>query len=266
MSTLLTFQYKPNKRKAPRVYVRSVAKNRIYGSFAADAPELFDGWDQIEPQEVVELKLYIDNLIAVRDKLGSQYLPYISDYRFKIPEQLINAIDEIGILCKSSSISLDFYAPMLETLEKVLQEAIQKLSSADKIKAELALKAAGVEPTQEKSNASERQQVIFSQLGDIFNKVEKLHLLAQELFDKDKSVSPRTIHSYASGEKKPASWMTCCAIALLLQEQPDTTKSLLSENDFLYLLAKPLLKADKASLLSQFIDQYNLEFIKPHLI
>lgn len=85
-------------------------------------------------------------------------------------------------------------------------------------------------------------QAVFSELLSIHNKSEKLHQKAIALFNKDKSIAPKTIEEISKGELSTARWLVACAIELLLEEKPDIVQKILSDDDILFLWANPLLK------------------------
>jgi hypothetical protein len=62
------------------------------------------------------------------------------------------------------------------------------------------------------------------------------------LFNKDKSIAPKTIEEIAKGELSTSKWLVACAIDILLEEEPDMVQKILSDNDILFLWANPLLK------------------------
>ncbi|STY78881.1 Uncharacterised protein [Legionella wadsworthii] len=62
------------------------------------------------------------------------------------------------------------------------------------------------------------------------------------LFNKDKSIAPKTIEEIAKGELSTSKWLVACAIEILLEEKPDIVQKILSDNDIFFLWATPLLK------------------------
>ncbi|HFD2360803.1 TPA: hypothetical protein ACF2SP_003047, partial [Legionella pneumophila] len=85
-------------------------------------------------------------------------------------------------------------------------------------------------------------QAVFSELLSIHNKSEKLHQKARMLFNKDKSIAPKTIEEIAKGELSTSKWLVACAVEILLEEKPDIVQKILTEDDILFLWANPLLK------------------------
>ncbi|KTD46578.1 hypothetical protein Lqui_2503 [Legionella quinlivanii] len=70
----------------------------------------------------------------------------------------------------------------------------------------------------------------------------ELHQKARALFNKDKSIAPKTIEEIAKGELSTSKWLVACAIEILLEEKPNVVQKILSDSDILFLWATPLLK------------------------
>ncbi|CZN75012.1 Uncharacterised protein [Legionella pneumophila] len=96
-----------------------------------------------------------------------------------------------------------------------------------------------------KSDVSLKIQAVFSELLSIHNKSEKLHQKSIVLFNKDKSISPKTIEEIAKGDLSTSKWLVSCAIEILLEEKPDIVQKILSDNDILFLWATPSLKNNR---------------------
>ena len=62
------------------------------------------------------------------------------------------------------------------------------------------------------------------------------------MFQKDKSIAPRTIEEIAKGEPTQR-WLVSCAIDVLIEEKPELIRKILSDDDLVFLWAKPLLSA-----------------------
>ncbi|HAU1599261.1 TPA: hypothetical protein JBJ22_12295 [Legionella pneumophila] len=93
-----------------------------------------------------------------------------------------------------------------------------------------------------KTDVSLKIQAVFSELLSIHNKSEKLHQKATVLFNKDKSIAPKTIEEIAKGELSTSKWLVACAVEILLEEKPDIVQKILTDDDILFLWANPLLK------------------------
>lgn len=262
---LLIFEIKRNLTKSPRIYVKSNSTKDVYGSFHANEPDNFDGWNKMNNLEKVEFKNYINNLQAVQRHLGAQYLDELLDYRLRLPSSLENAIDEISLIYHRASKDFDIYEPIVSAIIQTLKIAITKLEDKeDKAKGLKVLDKLDL-AEYKKLDYSREVQAIFAEIIPIYNKSEKLHQKALTLFDKDKSYSPKAIDAMASGNTNPAKWLASCAIAMLLEEKPKVLNSFLTEDDIYMLFAKPLLDNDRASILSKLITKHKLEFLKNKL-
>ncbi|WP_242604030.1 hypothetical protein [Legionella santicrucis] len=65
------------------------------------------------------------------------------------------------------------------------------------------------------------------------------------LFNKEKSIAPKTIEEIAKGELSTSKWLVACAIEILLEEKPDIVQKILTDDDILFLWANPLMKNHK---------------------
>jgi len=128
---------------------------------------------------------------------------------------------------------------MVLNLVQQMKVATSKLSDEAKKKAFDLLEKAGI-AEYKKQDYSSQTQAVFTELLNIHNKSEKLHEKAKLLFNKDKSYSPKTIESMATGESNPSKWLITCAIDLLIDEQVNLLKTL-TEDDIFMLWAKQLL-------------------------
>ena len=84
-------------------------------------------------------------------------------------------------------------------------------------------------------------QAVFSEILFIHKKSEKLEAQAKTLFNKDKRLSPKSLEDIAHGRLDTSLWVVACAIELLLIEQLDVIKNILSADDLYMLWAKQLL-------------------------
>ena len=123
-----------------------------------------------------------------------------------------------------------------------MKVATTKLSDNAKKEAFALLEKAGI-AEYKKQDYSSQTQAVFTELLNIRNKSEKLHEKAKTLFQKDKSYSPKTIESMATGESSPSKWLVACAIELLMDEHVNLLQTL-SGDDVFMLWAKQLLDND----------------------
>ena len=259
MRTLL-FDIKRNLKKAPRIHVKSSETGISYGSFLADAPDTFTGWERMNEKEVIELKHYMDNLNAVKQHLGEHALNEQADYRLRLPLRLMGAIEEISQICHRTHTPLDCFEPAITSIIQSLKVATTKLQGDDKTRALACLDRIGL-AEYKKMDDTHTIKAIFSELLGLHNKSEKLHQAALELYDKDKSYSPRAIESMATGKSTPSKWLVSCAIDALLAERRNTILALLSNDNLQRLWAKPLLDHGQATVLSERVALYQLELI-----
>ena len=70
----LLFEVKRNLKTLPRIYVKSSATKKIYGSFLANKPHDFEGWEKMDQVEKTELKQYMQNLSAISRYCGEKKL------------------------------------------------------------------------------------------------------------------------------------------------------------------------------------------------
>ena len=239
MKKLLVFEIKHNLHRAARVYVKSPDLKVIYGSFSADNTSAFDGWDKLTIEQKIELKQFIQNLNAVTEHLKPEANNALTDFRFRLPVNVINTLRSLSVICHQEGVDLNVYDSMVLNIVQQMKVATTKLSANAKAEAFNLLEKAGISEYKKQDYRSQIQ-AIFTELSNIHNKSEKLHNKAKLLFDKDKSYSPNAITSMATGESNPSKWLVACAIDALIDEQVNLSRTL-SEDDLFMLWAKQLL-------------------------
>jgi hypothetical protein len=237
----LSFAVKANMNKPPRIHVQSADKKITYGAFQANDCSEFVNWDQLSPEETIELKQYMNNLNAIEHYFSTKALGEQKDFRIRLPGSFIQAISEISLLCIEEEINLDVYGAMISAAIQQLKVKTVSLSDEKKQQALMVLQQIGLSENK-KPDLSLKIQAVFSELLSVYNKVEKLHQKALTLFGKDKSIASLTIEEIAKGRLSTPRWQVACALDILLEEKPDTIQKLLSNEDFLFLWANPLLK------------------------
>jgi hypothetical protein len=237
----LSFAVKANMNKPPRVHVQSADKKTTYGAFQANDCSEFNSWEKLSPEETIELKQYMNNLIAIEHYFSTQSLGEQKDFRIRLPGSFIQAISELSVICLEEGISLDVYDAMISAAIQQLKIKTSSLSDDKKQRALAILNQIGLAENS-KPDVSLKIQAVFSELLSIHNKSEKLHQKAIALFNKEKSIAPKTIEEIAKGKLSTSRWLVTCAIEILLEEKPDILQKTLSDEDILFLWANPLLK------------------------
>lgn len=235
----LVFTVKRNLNKPPKIYVLSSDKKTTYGSFTADNFTQFKNWEQLNPEETIELKQYMNNMAAIERYFSTKALNEQQDFRVRLPESYIQSIHEISLLCLEANQNIDVYDAMISASIQYLKIITGQLPEEQKHKALTVLDKIGL-ADYKKVDLSLKIQAVFSELLSIHNKSEKLHQKAIELFHKDKSIAPRTIEEIAKGETT-SRWLVSCAIDVLLEEKPELVRKILSDDDLIFLWAKPLI-------------------------
>ena len=258
---LLRFETKRNLKSVPRIYVRSRAKNICYGSFHADKPEEFEGWEQMSQAEILEAKLYIHNLDAVKNYLGTALLDNQTDYRLRLPQPFADAAEKISQLCVKENVDVNIYRAIILSVTQELKICANQLSDESKTEALSILSQLNL-GDHSKADYKHKAQAIFSELLSVHNKVEKLKEQAKVLFDRDKQYLSNAIKNMAIGEVVPSKWLTACAIVILIEEKSTVLKGMLSENDVFLLLAKQMIDNDRADQLTQLVKQHHLTFLE----
>jgi hypothetical protein len=235
----LVFTVKRNLKKPPKIYVLSADKKTTYGSFTADNIAQFEHWEQLNPEETIELKQYMNNMGAIERHFSSKALNEQQDFRVRLPESFIEAIHEISLLCLEANQDIDIYGAMISASIQYLKIITAQLPDEQKNQALTVLDRIGL-AEYKKIDLSLKIRAVFAELLSIHNKSEKLHQKAIELYRKDKSISPRTIEEIAKGESTPR-WIVACAIDVLLEEKPALVRKILTDEDLFFLWAKPLI-------------------------
>jgi len=236
----LIFNVKRNLKKPPKVYVVSPDKKVTYGSFTAVNPAEFDGWEALSTEQTIELKQYMHNMDAISHYFEAQGLNEQTDFRVRLPTSFIECINKVSAIAFKNDLELDVFEPMITTIIQQLKIVTAKLPPEDKQRALGLLEQVGL-TEYKKIDYSTQIQAVFTELLPIHNKAEKLEVLAKELFNKDKGISPKSIDAIATGQLSTSKWLTACAIEILRQEKPIILNSFLSHDDLFMLWAKQLL-------------------------
>lgn len=239
MKKVLRFEIKQNLRRASRVYVKSHDLKINYGYFHADNPASFDGWDKLSKDETMELQLFIQNIDAVNAILGSDASNKLMDFRFRLPIDFVEAIHQLSFLFNEEDIKINLFEAALTGMIQQLKIAATQLKAEKKQDALTILDKVGL-AEYKKMDLASPIQAVFSELLGIHNRSEKLHGKALNLFEKDKSYSPKAIEGMAKGETIPSKWLVACAIDILIDEKQSVLAATLSENDVFMLWAKQL--------------------------
>lgn len=243
MKKLLVFEIKHNLHRPARVYVKSPDLKTVYGSFSFDNTGAFENWDALTIAQTIELKQFMQNINAVNTHLEPGANNALTEFRLRLPVNLINTLNELSAICYRENIDLNVYDAIVLNIIQQMKISTTKLSDQAKTEAYALLNKARIAEYKKLDNQSQIQAV-FTELLNIQNKSEKLHEKAKLLFEKDKSYSPKAIESMATGDSNPSKWLIACAIDVLFDEKINLMKTL-SEDDLFILWAKPQLDHGK---------------------
>lgn len=160
--------------KPPRVHVQSADKKTTYGSFQANNCDEFDSWDKLSQEETIELKHYMNNLVAIEHYFSTKALSEQKDFRIRLPGSFIDAIDVLSKLCFEDHINLNIYDAMISAAIGQLKIKTASLPDDKKQQALTLLNQLGLSENV-KTDVSLKIQAVFSELLSIHNKSEKLH-------------------------------------------------------------------------------------------
>lgn len=240
MKKLLRLEIKQNLRRPPRVYVKSTDLKTIYGSFHVDTPDGFDGWDKLSTEQSIELKQFMQNVTAVYQHLNPSPANTLTDFRFRLPYEFLDTLEQIEIICHEEKVELNVFDSMITSMIQQIKIATSKLTGHAKEQVlELLDRAKLAE--YKKIDFSSQIKAVFSELQAIQHRSKKLHQKALHLFNKDKSYSHLALIGMAKGETTPCKWLISSAIDLLMEERKETSVSMLSIDDLFMLWVKPLL-------------------------
>lgn len=179
----LSFNVKRNLSKSLNLYVLSIDKRITYGAFSADNVEEFSGWGQLSLVQKSELLQYMHNMQCIHMQFGLLGLNEQTDFRLRLPNSLVQCINEISIMCTENQIEMDIYQPIMQSIIHQIKVASQKLPVSERAKALDLLNKIGISDNR-KIDYSLQIQKIFSELIHIYMKTEKLQAHAKELFKK----------------------------------------------------------------------------------
>lgn len=239
MKKQLRLEIRPNLRRSPRVYVKSVDLKTTYGSFHMDETNTFDGWEQLSIEQTIELKQFMQNVSAVYKYLKPEHSTNLADFRFRLPLDFMGTLEELEIICHQEGVNIDIFESIITSIIHQMRIATSQLTDAPKMKALALLDKAKIADFKKQTHCDQIKSV-FSEVQTVYNRSEKLHKKAITLFNKDKSYSPLAIKGMATGESIPSKWLVACAIDLLIDENNYVLSTLLTANDFYLLWAKPL--------------------------
>ncbi len=250
----LKYQWRINRTKAPTIYVMSAKTKELYGSFSTTDTNSFKDWDKLNNDEMLELKLYMQNIEVINNLFGKEGLDRISRLTVLLPEQASNAIEKIYELCVDQGVSIDIYETLITSVIQTLKVTVAKLQGDSKKAALKQLEVLGqVQYT--KIDYSSQMQAIFAELLSVPDREDKLESMTTKLFNKHKRLSPIAIEAIAKGEENTSKWICACAIQVLANNKPDIIGKMLTEADIFGLWLKPLLdngyKID-AAIIQQF--------------
>jgi hypothetical protein len=240
MNKLLRFEIKQNLRRPTRIYVKSQDQKIIYGYFHTDSPESFDGWEQLSPEQQIELQFFIQNIQAINTCLGKESSNKMIDFRFRLPINFVETLYEISKLFAEEDIKINLFESALTGMIQQLKIGTAKLLDEKKNKALTLLDKIGL-AEYKKLDMSSQIQAVFAELLAIRDRSKKLQDQAITLFEKNKSYSPNALAGMAKGETLPSKWLVACAIEILMKEKPQIIEVTLSDNDVFMLWAKQLL-------------------------
>lgn len=241
MKTLL-LNVKRNLKKPPKIYVLSLDKKITYGSFSSDNPGEFTQWGDLSLEQKVEMRQYMDNMQALSRHFNAS-LNEQTDFRLRLPMSFIQCINDISALALKKNAEFDIFEPIITSIIQQLKIICAKLPFEEKQEAILLLSKIGL-AEYKKIDFNHQVQAVFSELLLVRNKSEKLESKAKTLFNKDKRLTPKSLEDIALGRLETSLWVTACAIAVLLEEEPGIIKKTLSTDDLFMLWAKPLLNRD----------------------
>lgn len=132
MKKLLRFEIKHNLRRASRVYVKSTDSKVLYGSFHMDKPDSFEGWDKLSIKQTIELKQFMQNINAVYKHLHPALPLTLIDFRFRLPYEFIETLDQISIICHQHNVDFNIFDPMIKSITRQITVAVSKLTGQSK--------------------------------------------------------------------------------------------------------------------------------------
>ncbi|HAU0313483.1 TPA: hypothetical protein JBF89_15400 [Legionella pneumophila] len=239
MTKKLHFEIKQNQTKPPKVYVRERETKAIIGSFSFDALPDLTIWPELQGDMQLEAQQFIDNIKAIVPYMSQETGYSSEDIRFRLPSKLLQAWFEISALYESEGRSFDIYEPMVKSFLQSLKTAGQSLNQDNRNKMDFILAKAGL-MHYHRPDFKYQNKTIFTELAKISFKSEKLHKKSLEVFQKDKSFSPKSIDNMATGEMEPQRWLSASALLVLIEEQIPVLE-LIHPGDFMLLCIKPLL-------------------------
>lgn len=242
---LLTFSIKVNKYKPARVNVHCNQTSQHIGSFNLDSktPQEFDEWPTLNEQQQFEFSLYFYNLKYLIDEIQTDPLA-LENFRLFLSAPIIGAMEALNIEALNQELQFDPITAMINGLLNYCRNVENKLRKNNSDFS--ALPEAGIELTSKQSVYKKEKEgqlkLIFSELGKVFNKHDKL-LEAATLFGKEQTISENTIKLVGQGKSKVSSWMVACAIFVLAGEKNKVITTL-NKDELIELWLKPLLRLD----------------------
>lgn len=236
----LTYRWRINLAKAPRVSVHNASTLKKYGAFSADNPEDFDGWQNLNEAERVEFCQYMQNLKSVTTHFGKPALNQIARLTLLLPSPVLEVIDNFHKLCEKEGVNFDLPGVLVNSVVQSLKAATPQLYGDAKMAALKELEKIGL-AQYTKLDFDVQIRAIFSELLTVPDGVIHLESTTQTLFGKKKRISATMLKKIASGEEKTSKWLCSCVIQVLHEQKPKSLDGLLSEQELFSLWLKPLI-------------------------
>jgi len=239
MTKKLLFEIKQNQTKPPKVYIRIRETRAIIGSFSFDELPNGDAWENLPNDMQLEIQQFIDNLKAIVPHMSNDAGYNSEDIRFRLPKKLLQAWHEISALYKSEGKSFDIYEPMVKSIMQTMMSAGHQLNQENRYKMDFILAKAGL-IYYNRLDHKHQNKAIFTELLKIHHKSEKLYQKALDIFQKDKSFSPKAIENMANGDMNPQKWLSASALLVMMDEGIPII-NFINFDDLFMLCIKPLL-------------------------
>lgn len=259
------------KNNPPRYAVFSMEnKSNRYGMIDPCDPYKFDGWEHCkDDEERFEIKQFQQIFDGLNKNLQEPDLYHLDDVRLKLPENVIKAMVKLNTLAEKNDMEFNFSQTIISNIVNLARTLAHKMPDKDKSEALQILNYAGIGTINKNKSFSriyaDKIKAIFSELNHVHNKIERLQMIAQRLFEKDKKYSIALLDSFASGEASPNRWMIACAITVIAMTPNGSeiieNKLNISPDEFIALWVEPLLHKSEpqGNVLSLYMEFFSFQ-------
>lgn len=123
MNKNLFFQITYNQKKAPRVYIKIRKTNEIIGSFSFDNLPCEGDFVNLPDDIQIEINRFVNNIKAIVPHIDKDKIKIFNNFNFRLPMNMLEAINKIEKLYQKEGKSFDIYQPMVDAITQTIMKS-----------------------------------------------------------------------------------------------------------------------------------------------